>query len=342
MLDSMRQKLQKRPRGVRGLQIFCIIFLLGNLLFFSTGIFMPKHYKDVEIAPIGTELELGEYTLTITSWDWAEKDRAFEIIFEVKDLSLNREPGYTFRFRCGDSHYRYKIYRDLGDLLVVRVSGVSSRFAQVAMTVKAGSASRSIYMDDRTMAHVERLEERSDAAYRIHAVEGKAAGHRLALQQLEQQTEEKNADLRLAYEKLEALQASKADKTPQQQEEIGHADTWQHQGHRLHRPGQQQGQDDLSQWMMKKILPDSQGQQHGHDQGHQGEQPGVLGKNRKGRPSIFYIGQFQQMGNKGHMGPQLNVLQDQIFHQLIQGHQDSRKDGIGHGLLLQARSFFLS
>jgi chromosome segregation ATPase len=98
---------------------------------------------------------------------------------------------------------------------VVRVSGVSSRFAQVAMTVKAGSASRSIYMDDRTMAHVERLEERSDAAYRIHAVEGKAAGHRLALQQLEQQTEEKNA-----YEKLEALQASKADKTPQQQEEI--------------------------------------------------------------------------------------------------------------------------
>lgn len=160
------------------------------------------------------------HTLTITSWDWAEKDRAFEIIFEVKDLSLNREPGYTFRFRCGDSHYRYKIYRDLGDLLVVRVSGVSSRFAQVAMTVKAGSASRSIYMDDRTMAHVERLEERSDAAYRIHAVEGKAAGHRLALQQLEQQTEEKNADLRLAYEKLEALQASKADKTPQQQEEI--------------------------------------------------------------------------------------------------------------------------
>ena len=35
MLDSMRQKLQKRPRGVRGLQIFCIIFLLGNLLFFQ-------------------------------------------------------------------------------------------------------------------------------------------------------------------------------------------------------------------------------------------------------------------------------------------------------------------
>lgn len=109
---------------------------------------------------------------------------------------------------------------EVGATLVVRVSGVSSRFAQVAMTVKAGSASRSIYMDDRTMAHVERLEERSDAAYRIHAVEGKAAGHRLALQQLEQQTEEKNADLRLAYEKLEALQASKADKTPQQQEEI--------------------------------------------------------------------------------------------------------------------------
>ena len=123
MFDSALQKLQKsaRPQGVRGLQVFCIIFLLGNLIFFSTGLFLPKHYKDVEISPIGTELELGDYTLTLDSWDWAEKDRAFEIIFDVQDLSLDREPEYTFRFRCGDSRYRYTIYRDLGDLLVVRV-----------------------------------------------------------------------------------------------------------------------------------------------------------------------------------------------------------------------------
>lgn len=70
------------------------------------------------------------------------------------------------------------------------------------MTVKAGSASRSIYMDDRTMAHVERLEERSDAAYRIHAVEGKAAGHRLALQQLSSRQEEKTQTSAWPMEKL--------------------------------------------------------------------------------------------------------------------------------------------
>ena len=223
MFDSALQKLQKpaRPQGIRGLQVFCIIFLLGNLLFFSTGLFLPKHYKDVEIAPIGTELELGDYTLTLDSWDWAEKNRAFEIIFDVKDLSLDREPEYTFRFRCGDSRYRYKIYRDLGDLLVVRVSGVSGSFAQVSMTVSVGGASKSIYMDDRSMTPVEHLvTDRSDAAYRIRAVEGKVAGYQGSIEKLEQQKTEKNADIQLAYEKLAALQASKAGMTARQQEEI--------------------------------------------------------------------------------------------------------------------------
>lgn len=223
MFDSTLQKLQRpaRPQGVRGLQAFCIIFLLGNLIFFSTGLFLPKHYKDVEISPIGAELELGDYTLTLDSWDWAEKDRAFEIIFDVQDLSLDREPEYTFKFRCGDSRYRYKIYRDLGDLLVVRVSGVEGSFAQVSMTVSVGGASKSIYMDDRSMTPVEHLvTDRSDAAYRIRAVEGKIAGYQSSKDKLEQQKTEKDADIQLAYEKLAALQASKANRTPRQQEEI--------------------------------------------------------------------------------------------------------------------------
>lgn len=222
MFDSALQKLQKsaRPQGVRGLQVFCIIFLLGNLIFFSIGLFLPKHYKDVEISPIGTELELGDYTLTLDSWDWAEKDRAFEIIFDVKDLSLDREPEYTFRFRCGDSRYRYTIYRDLGDLLVVRVSGVDGNFAQVSMTVSVGGTSKSVYMDDRSMTHVDHLTDHSDAAYRIRAVEGKIAGYQGSIEKLEQQKTEKDADIQLAYDKLEALQSSKASKTPRQQEEI--------------------------------------------------------------------------------------------------------------------------
>lgn len=222
MFDSALQKLQKppRPQGVRGLQVFCIIFLLGNLIFFSTGLFLPKHYKDVEIVSIGTELELGDYTLTLDSWDWAEKGRAFEIIFDVKDMSLDREPEYAFKFRCGDSRYRYKIYKDLDDLLVVRVSGVARSFAQVSMTVSVGGTSKSIYMDDRSMTHVEYLTDHSNAAYRIRAVEGKIAGYQGSIEKLEQQKTEKDADIQLAYDKLAALQASKASKTPLQQEEI--------------------------------------------------------------------------------------------------------------------------
>ena len=108
-----RIKKRRKPQGVRGLQIFCCVFLLGYLLFFSTGFILPKHYKDLEIVPIGSQLELGDYTLTLDSWEWAEKDRAFELIFDVKDISLEREADYSLVFRSGDSRYRYKIYRNL-------------------------------------------------------------------------------------------------------------------------------------------------------------------------------------------------------------------------------------
>lgn len=218
MLEKIKKK--RKPQGIRGLQIFCCVFLLGYLLFFSTGFILPKHYKNVDTVPIGSKLELGDYTLTLDSWEWAQKDKSFELIFDVKDISLEREADYSFIFRSGDSRYRYKIYRNLGDLLVVRVSGVNSRFTQVNMTVEAGGSSKAVTMDDRSMTRTDRLTERTDAEYRIRAAEGKIEGYQTCINRLAVQQEEKTADIEYAYEKLAALEQSKANQTDRQQEAL--------------------------------------------------------------------------------------------------------------------------
>ena len=78
-------------------------------------------------------------------------------------------------------------------------------------------------------------------------------------------------------------------------------------------------------------LEQGDGQDHRHDQGDEGEDPGVVGEQREGGSGILDIGQVQNVGQEGHVLPQRDVLDHQVFHQLVQGHQDSRKDGVQHG-----------
>ena len=80
--------------------------------------------------------------------------------------------------------------------------------------------------------------------------------------------------------------------------------------------------------MAEQGLPHRDGQQHRHHQGDEGENPGVVGEQGEGGPRVLHIGQVQEIGEEGHMLPQGDILDHQILHQLVQGHQNGRKNGI--------------
>lgn len=202
---KLEKNKKQQARSNRGLKIFMVIFTIGYLFFFSSRYYMPQVYKSVEIAPIGSVLDLGDYKLTLDSWDYAKEDKAFEILFDVEDTSLNRQPEYTFTCRNGEDLYKSKLYRETNDLLVVRIYKVSPRFAQVSLTVKVGGESKKIYIDDKSMTAVGTLIERSDTEYAVHACQSRIAGQEAAIQELEQQKIEKNADMEYNYSKIEEL-----------------------------------------------------------------------------------------------------------------------------------------
>ena len=216
---KLASERRRKIRSDRGLKIFLVVFVLGYSLFFFSRYFFPKIYKNVAIARYGDVLELGDYTLTLDSWDYAEDDRCFEILFGLQNLSLDREPDISFTCRSGEDICRDTIYRLTDDLLVLRVRDVPRRWAQVSLTVRADDERQKIWMDDRQVHVVDALTDKSDHAYAVYAAQNRIRGYETTLSELAQEKAGIKADIEYTYAKLEQLTAKQASQTTWEQEE---------------------------------------------------------------------------------------------------------------------------
>lgn len=217
MNDYLQAKLdhekKQKARSDRGLLIFICIFFLGYAFFFSSKYFLPKVYRHLEIAEIGCVLDLDDYLLTLDAWDYAKSDKAFEVIFDVTDMSLDRNAKYAAVCREGEEIFTAEIYRCSGNMLIVRVYDVPSRWADVSLTIGVGDKSEKICMDDKSVTNVGSLTDRTDDEYAVYACQSKINGYKSTIAKLEKEQQEKNDDILLAYKKLEALEAKKKNQT---------------------------------------------------------------------------------------------------------------------------------
>lgn len=210
---TVEQREKWKKQSDRGLKVFLLVFIAGYLFFFSSRYFFPKIYKGVEAAPIGTVTEMGDYTFTLDAWDYAPKDRAFEILLDVLNVSLDREPKYIITCRAGDEIYKSEVYRQMDDMLVVRVYDISPRWTEVSLTISVGNANYKIGMNDKSVANIGHLSELTDTAYKIHACQSRIAGYEKTLAELEATQAKKEADIEYSYTKLADLTAKKAAQT---------------------------------------------------------------------------------------------------------------------------------
>ena len=194
-----------KARSDKWLKLLVFLMLAGYAFFFLSRFFFPKIYKAADVTSIGTVVDLGDYTLTLDAWDYAPRQRAFEIVFDMQNLSLDRQPQLSFVCRNGGQIYRSEIYRTTSDLLVVRVRGVSDRWAQVSLTVKTDGANARLRMDDRSVTRVDALAEKTDAEYAIYAAQNKIRAAETELDALAEEGEKLRADITYTNQQLTEL-----------------------------------------------------------------------------------------------------------------------------------------
>ena len=94
--EKLKLDKKKKERTDKMLKIAVLVIVLGYVFFFTSNFFFPKIYKNKEVTPIGNEINMEDYVITLDSWDYSKEDRSFELIFEFKNLTTKLKPEMEF------------------------------------------------------------------------------------------------------------------------------------------------------------------------------------------------------------------------------------------------------
>lgn len=210
ILSKIRFKNKKRSKSDRALKVFIFIFTFAYIIFFTSNFFFPKVYRNIAVAQIGKVFNLDDYMLTLYSWDYSDKDDAFEIILGIENLTLEKEIDYSFIAMQKDKIYDCNIYRKIGDdMLVLRVYGVSDSFSEVRLEAGLGKKKAYLNTSYKAVNKVEKLLDKTDKQYMIYASESKIKGIAKNIEDLQADLDKLKDKMNYAYEKINSLEEKK-------------------------------------------------------------------------------------------------------------------------------------
>lgn len=209
-MKEMTKKVRRAKKSDFVLKAFLAIFIVGYAFFFLSPYIMPKVYHSDSVTNIGENISLDNYILTIDSWDFAKEDRAFELILDIENLTLNKNPKIDMICREGDKVYKAEIYKDIGDdKKVVRIKNVNRRWIEVIFAITIDNKTINLYMNDKNVNTVAKLKDRSKKEYLIYAAESRIKGMKNIISKIKEKQLETDKQMNEGYDKLEELRAKK-------------------------------------------------------------------------------------------------------------------------------------
>lgn len=220
-IKSVREKIKQLQyrRSDKNLKIFLVIFVIGFAFFFSSRLIFPKVYRGIDVAIPGDVIDMESYIFTLESWDYAEDDRAFEIILSVQNLTLNKHPKYDFTLKVDNDVIETRIYRIIKDeRIVLRAYNVPRRWTEVILSISAGRSNSHIGMNDKEVNKTDKLENLSNKDYEIKARKALMAGLKVKIQNEEREIKKIDAKINYAYDKLVKLDKEMENQTEAEKE----------------------------------------------------------------------------------------------------------------------------
>ena len=223
-LDGIvKKRIRDQRNSDRLLKVFVAVFFLGNIFFFSSWLTLPQVYKNVEASDVGTELELGDQIVTFDAWGYSKKDRQFEILIEVENLSLSGDPAIDFSCKCGEEFCPVTVEKIIdNNLYVLRVKKVPRRFSTASLTIstindEGEEAYGKFYVTDKTVSDISSAT--SDNEYLLYAAECKIKGYKAQIRRLSKEEEELTEKINNSVSTIDELEEKKKLQTEAEQEE---------------------------------------------------------------------------------------------------------------------------
>ena len=219
----IKRRIRAQKNSDRMLKMFIAVFIIGNLFFFTSLLTLPRVYKDITPSETGDTLQLGDQNISFVSWGYSKKDRLFEVVLEVEDLSLQGKPDIAFNCWSGNNYCSISNIEIVDDsLYAIYIKKVPRRFYTASLGVRTtnaegSEASGAFYATNKSVCEISSAT--TDKEYLIFAADVKIKSYKSRIRTLNSEQEKLRGQIENSVETIESLEKSKRTQTEAEQEE---------------------------------------------------------------------------------------------------------------------------
>lgn len=186
LVKQQHEKIKKS--GNQFLIGFFLVFMIGYFLFFTSKIWLPPAYEDIEVTPLGVEIEKNNRSVILHRWDYCEETKTQEIILEISNKGTDGINRYQWTLL--ERNYGYmdiKAVVEEKDLVVLHVTNLHPRWTELSLRMDADGVeefeSLKLYTTKRDVALKDSITLQSENEYRIEICDEKIAAYEKEIEQ---------------------------------------------------------------------------------------------------------------------------------------------------------------
>lgn len=158
LIDEKNIKIKQKTD--KFLKIFIFIFIFGYAMFFTSNIWMPTSYSNIETSKPGTILEDQGKKIQILKWSYSEKDKIIEAVIQKNNLSISDEKYNWVAYEKNKGKITTETIIDSEQFVVVHIKDLPFRWREIALIMqdKNGSGSIKFYVAKKDVEKVKHIE----------------------------------------------------------------------------------------------------------------------------------------------------------------------------------------
>lgn len=172
LFNHIKQCIRSYGETLYFVSVF-VLFIAGYLFFFTSNYWMPVSSSATAYTEVGRELSWNGKGVTLTRWDYCEKDQLMEVEIDIRNLAYDGQNRYQFsaQSRSGKQITVTPIIED-EDWIILHLVDVPERWSEILLWMDQKEYSDQtagalkLFTNINDVNEVDRIETKDWAGYR--------------------------------------------------------------------------------------------------------------------------------------------------------------------------------
>ena len=213
---------KKNKESIRFLLII-FFFIGGYVFFFSSMYWMPASVDASYLTRVGKETTWNDRNVTITRWEYSEKQNLMEVELSVENKSYDGKNKYDFSaVDLRGRKLKAETVIEDADWIVLQLKEIPEKWSDVSLRMEIAGADKErlkLYTNINEVAKVEKIETLSRSGYLKKRFEGEIENYQTSVSEKQKKIETLQGEIGEVRKEIERITESKLYQTDKQKQE---------------------------------------------------------------------------------------------------------------------------